>query len=420
MILEKIRKSLRIKLILGSVIIEVIMLGFLLWNNARLINQATFEHATTHLKEIPPLLNNALAPLIFQRDFASVDDFLNDLILDDDHGLRYIIIYDDTGQVFGKKGNIDIGNLPERNDHLFGKIQSKFINSEIPLTLANKEIGIVKFGISLAHLVNSKNSLLEQGILIASMEIIFTILLLGILGFILTRNITELVKGSEKIIKGDYSVKIQSSGSDEIGQLSKSFNAMSEAVQQHLKNLQKSKEKYQQLVDLAQEGIWQIDKNNKTKFVNSSMATILGCSVKEMLGKTIFDFMDDSGIQIANINIERRRKGIKEQHDFEFIHKNGHRIYTTFEMAHILDSEGEFDGAIVGVIDISKRRKAEDKLKISQTRFELAMDASQDGLYDWDLITNDIYFSPGWKKILGFEDHELPNDFSTWESLIKP
>ena len=86
------------------------MLGFLLWNNARLINQATFEHATTHLKEIPPLLNNALAPLIFQRDFASVDDFLNDLILDDDHGLRYIIIYDDTGQVFGKKGNIDIGN----------------------------------------------------------------------------------------------------------------------------------------------------------------------------------------------------------------------------------------------------------------------------------------------------------------------
>ena len=41
----------------------------------------------------------------------------------------------------------------------------------------------------------------------------------------------------------------------------------------------------------------------------------------------------------------------------------------------------------------------------------------KDGLYDWDLITNQIYFSPGWKKILGYEENEINNEFSEWERL---
>jgi len=48
------------------------------------------------------------------------------------------------------------------------------------------------------------------------------------------------------------------------------------------------------------------------------------------------------------------------------------------------------------------------------------MNASRDGLFDWNLITNEIYYSPGWKKMLGYKDDELPNDFSIWEKLTKP
>nr|WP_319272874.1 PAS domain S-box protein [uncultured Draconibacterium sp.] len=48
------------------------------------------------------------------------------------------------------------------------------------------------------------------------------------------------------------------------------------------------------------------------------------------------------------------------------------------------------------------------------------MTASQDGIFDWNLLTNEIYYSPGWKKMLGYEENELPNDFSIWEKLTKP
>ncbi len=67
--------------------------------------------------------------------------------------------------------------------------------------------------------------------------------------------------------------------------------------------------------------------------------------------------------------------------------------------------------------EIAFHKQTEEFLKISEERFELAMQASRDGLFDWNLITNEIYYSPGWKRMLGYNYDELPNDFSVWEKL---
>ncbi|MBN2662359.1 MAG: PocR ligand-binding domain-containing protein [Bacteroidales bacterium] len=64
--------------------------------------------------------------------------------------------------------------------------------------------------------------------------------------------------------------------------------------------------------------------------------------------------------------------------------------------------------------------KAKTRLEESKARFDLAMSASKDGIFDWNLITNEIYYSPGWKHMLGYKNNELPNDFSIWEKLTKP
>jgi len=64
--------------------------------------------------------------------------------------------------------------------------------------------------------------------------------------------------------------------------------------------------------------------------------------------------------------------------------------------------------------------KKNQQLEILQERYDLAMNASNDGIFDWNLVTNEIYYSPAWKKMLGYEDNELPNDFSIWEQLTDP
>jgi PAS domain S-box-containing protein len=92
------------------------------------------------------------------------------------------------------------------------------------------------------------------------------------------------------------------------------------------------------------------------------MAYMLGHTPAEMLGKPLFAFMDERGRQLAEQNVERRKQGIREQHDFEFIRKDGERIYARLETAPILDEAGQYAGAIAAVADITERRKAEEEV----------------------------------------------------------
>ena len=60
------------------------------------------------------------------------------------------------------------------------------------------------------------------------------------------------------------------------------------------------------------------------------------------------------------------------------------------------------------------------ELQAIQERFELAVRGSSDGLWDWNVPTNDVYFSPRMKELFGYQDDELPNLFESFESRLHP
>lgn len=70
--------------------------------------------------------------------------------------------------------------------------------------------------------------------------------------------------------------------------------------------------------------------------------------------------------------------------------------------------------------EISMRRRTELALRASEERYILAMRGANDGLWDWDLKTNQVYFSPRWKAMLGFSEHELENRWEEWLKRIHP
>jgi PAS domain S-box-containing protein len=66
------------------------------------------------------------------------------------------------------------------------------------------------------------------------------------------------------------------------------------------------------------------------------------------------------------------------------------------------------------------RNKAEQALRVSEDRFQVAVQGANDGIWDWDLRTNQVYFSERWKNMLGYEDHEITDVYSEWESRLHP
>jgi PAS domain S-box-containing protein len=165
--------------------------------------------------------------------------------------------------------------------------------------------------------------------------------------------------------------------------------------------LAESERKYRHLIENLQEGIWTIDETSNTTFVNPKMAEMLGYSPEEMIGKHLFSFMDERGVELAKLNLERRKRGIREQHDFEFITKSGKRIFTMLETAPLTDDRGRYAGALAGVIDITMRKRVEEALRGSEEKFRSIIEQSSDGIVLTDDRGKVIEWNRGAERIMG-------------------
>ncbi|MBP7689605.1 MAG: PAS domain S-box protein, partial [Thermoflexales bacterium] len=150
--------------------------------------------------------------------------------------------------------------------------------------------------------------------------------------------------------------------------------------------LRASEERYRRIFETAEEGIWLIDANSLTTLANDKLARMLGYTVEEMLGQPLFAFMDEEGRAIAAANVERRKHGIKEQHDFKFKHRDGHDVWALLSTNPLLDPAGTYQGALAMITDITERRRAEQTL---QARLRLAQFAVDHTLHEVLVATLD-------------------------------
>jgi len=171
--------------------------------------------------------------------------------------------------------------------------------------------------------------------------------------------------------------------------------------------LRGSEKKYRDLVENLQEGIWVIDRDGFTTFVNTRMTEMLGYTEDEMMGKHLFSFMDEQGAEIAKRNLERRKQGIRERHDFEFIRKEGTRVYTSLETSPITDSAGSYVGALAGVQDITDLKQIEKALRESEANYRKLVESSPDGIVSVDASERIIDCNNEVCQLLGYSKEEI-------------
>ena len=165
--------------------------------------------------------------------------------------------------------------------------------------------------------------------------------------------------------------------------------------------LHESEQKYRTLVDNLYEGIWLIDADARTTFVNARMAELLGYRPEEMLGRDMFTFMDAQLTQTANENLARGKAGAQAEYDFEFRRKDGEPIWTHIATTPLFNGRGEYQGALAGVIDITERKRAEDALYRREQEFAALAERSPDIIARIDRSLRVCYINPAVERLTG-------------------
>lgn len=131
-------------------------------------------------------------------------------------------------------------------------------------------------------------------------------------------------------------------------------------------SMQPGEAQYRTIVSTCLEGVWQIDTEARTVFMNEQAATMLGYTVEECLGRRIDNFMDGAAWAEAEHALARRKQGIRERYEFRFRHKLGRDVWAVVSAAPVLDEAGNYVGALALVTDVTQARVLEQKVQHTQ------------------------------------------------------
>jgi PAS domain S-box-containing protein len=189
-------------------------------------------------------------------------------------------------------------------------------------------------------------------------------------------------------------------------------------------NLRKSEERLALAVAGAREGVW--DMNLETGDV------VYSSRWKQMLGYEDDEIEPHVSAWERLVHPEDRRLAIEAtdsvahggatfEAEFRLRHKNGHFVHV---LSRGYPVRRDQDGPVVRIVgthlDLTEQKQAEAALRESEERLRLAFIGAQEGVWDWNLETGAVVYSPRWIEMLGYDRSEIEPHVSAWERLIHP
>jgi len=153
------------------------------------------------------------------------------------------------------------------------------------------------------------------------------------------------------------------------------------------------------------------------KYVNPAWRRLLGYSESELLSRPFLDFIhpDDHDVNDQEVtNLLNGRRSI--DYENRYMHKNGTVRTISWSGTPMVNRQLFY---CIGR-DITERKRAEQQLRESERRYALVVEGLNDGLVDWNIEANTVYYSDKWKAMLGLGDLDLGDSHKVWEERFHP
>jgi len=178
-------------------------------------------------------------------------------------------------------------------------------------------------------------------------------------------------------------------------------------------------DQYRRLVEASPDGILLV-RNSRIEFLNPAAARLFGASeLAQILGKSAWDVFHADSHPVIRPRLEQLLRGEVLPPVEEKIVRLDGSVGQVEVNSTLLDAS---NGGTIQVIlrDIGERQRRESALRESEERLMLAFAGAQEGVWDWNLETGAVVYSPRWKQMLGYADDEIPPTVKAWERLLHP
>jgi diguanylate cyclase (GGDEF)-like protein/PAS domain S-box-containing protein len=209
-------------------------------------------------------------------------------------------------------------------------------------------------------------------------------------------------------------------------------NAVLRALEEsELRKLQKKAERemeeqrafLRKVIDLDKSMIFAKDREGRFVLANEAVANVFGVPVSDLMGKTNADFIPDPEMVR---NYQRDEMEVMETKTEKFFPEvkikdvSGKTRWLQTVLSPIISADGNANMILAVGTDITERKKMEDELRQSIERFETISKATNDAVWDWDIVTGKLWWNESFKSLFGYREDEIEPHIDFWERHIHP
>jgi diguanylate cyclase (GGDEF)-like protein len=244
--------SLRTKLIVACLLVELAGLAFSMWGGARLLQRTLREQSGAQAAQVTALLEHAIATPFAQRDYATVQQLLDQMRASDT--VDYLVLSDHRDRVVAASGWDPSHALPPRDAEDIDLDRADHtLHLDAAIDLAGQRLGRLDLGLSTAPLRATRADFLRRSVVVAAGALVLSTTLLAAIAFAITRHLRRLAEASRRVAGGDYDAPVAVATRDEIGQLGLAFREMAATIKQRVHALEQSERRQRAHLLLANE-----------------------------------------------------------------------------------------------------------------------------------------------------------------------
>jgi two-component system, cell cycle sensor histidine kinase and response regulator CckA len=178
-------------------------------------------------------------------------------------------------------------------------------------------------------------------------------------------------------------------------------------------------DKHRTLLDRAGQAIF-VGQDDKLVYFNPATAEIMGYPPEELMARPFLEFIhpDDRTMLVEGYLRLLKGETLSQGHPLRVIRQDGRILWVELQ-GFQTDWEGR-PAVLVFLWDMSEKDQEEEALRASREELRLTLEATTDGIWQWDFRTNEMSFSRRYYTMLGYEPGAFPPSFKAWHDLIHP